>query len=85
MDGEHHPRAEQVTDHEGQNRRDDQQGDRPGQRLGDQSADYTVTFDTQKGQKSYSPSSLADFARFRIGTTWALKLNAFGGIVSVGQ
>jgi ribosomal protein L40E len=56
-----------------------------GQRLGDRSADYTVTFDTQKGQKSYSPSNLADFTRFSVGSAWALKLNAFGGIVGVEQ
>jgi ribosomal protein L40E len=54
-----------------------------GQRLGDQSADYAVIFITDKGPKTYSPSDLNDFSRFRIGSTWTLNLNALGGILTV--
>lgn len=53
------------------------------QRLGKQSADYTVYFDTEKGQKTYSPGSLDDFARFQVGSGWTLKLNAIGSVVGV--
>jgi ribosomal protein L40E len=56
-----------------------------GQRLGNESVDYTVTFDTSKGQKTYSPGNLNDFQQYTVGSTWALKLNALGGVVSVGR
>ncbi len=55
------------------------------QRLGGQTVDYQVYFDTEKGQQVYSPGDLTDFQRFQIGTTWTLKLNAVGGIVGVEQ
>ena len=53
------------------------------QRLGDQSADLTVYFDTEKGEKTYSPDNVSEFQQFQIGSTWTLKLNALGGVVSV--
>lgn len=53
------------------------------QRIGSESVDYTVYFDTQKGRKTYSPGSLDDFQQYQIGSTWTLKLNALGGVVSV--
>jgi ribosomal protein L40E len=53
------------------------------QRLGDQSADYTVYFDTEKGEKTYDPGNASEFQRFQVGSTWTLKLNALGGVVSV--
>jgi ribosomal protein L40E len=56
-----------------------------GQRLGNESVDYTVYFDTSKGQKTYSPGSLDDFQQYQIGSTWTLKMNALGGVVSVSQ
>jgi len=55
------------------------------QRLGNESVDYTVTFDTSKGQKIYSPDSLDDFQQFAVGSTWTLKLNALGAVLSVGR
>ena len=55
------------------------------QRLGDNSADYTVTFDSEKGEINYSPGNLSDFQQFQPGSTWTLKLNAVGGVVSVEQ
>jgi hypothetical protein len=53
------------------------------QRLGSQSVDYTVYFDTEKGQKTYSPSALDEFARFQPGSAWTLKLNTLGAVIGV--
>jgi hypothetical protein len=55
------------------------------QRLADASADYTVYFDTKKGEITYSPGNLSEFQQFQPGSTWTLKLNAVGGVVSVGK
>ena len=55
-----------------------------GQRLGDPSEDLTVTFSTPDGkQETYSPGNVTDFQQFTVGSTWTLKMNAVGGIVSV--
>jgi hypothetical protein len=54
-----------------------------GQRLGDQSAEYTVTFNTDGGPKTYSPSTLTEFTRFEIGSAWNLSLNRLGAILSI--
>jgi len=53
------------------------------QRLGNQSADFTVYFDTDKGEKTYKPGNESEFQQFRPGSTWTLKLNAMGGVLSV--
>jgi hypothetical protein len=53
------------------------------QRLGNRSEDFTVTFSTQDGQETYSPDSVSEFQQFTIGSTWTLKMNAVGGVVSV--
>jgi ribosomal protein L40E len=53
------------------------------QRLGSPSTDFTVYFDTEKGQKTYSPGDVTEFQQFQIGTTWTLKLNALGAVISV--
>lgn len=55
------------------------------QRLGSSSETLTVTFSTPNGQETYSPTSESDFQQFYIGSTWTLKLNALGGILSVGR
>lgn len=54
-----------------------------GQRLGDESVTFTVYFDTEKGDMTYSPDDLTEFRQFQIGSTWTLQLNMLGGIVSV--
>jgi hypothetical protein len=55
-----------------------------GQRLGDPSEDLTVTFSTQDGQQeTYSPGNVTEFQQFTVGSTWTLKMNAVGGVVSV--
>ncbi len=53
------------------------------QRLGNQSAELTVFFDTEKGQKSYTPDNVSEFQQFQPGSTWTLKLNPLGGVVDV--
>lgn len=55
------------------------------QRLGEQTIEYTVYFDTEKGEKIYHPDSLEEFENYLIGTTWTIELNALGGVVSVGR
>jgi len=54
------------------------------QRLGDKSEELTVTFSTEKGeQETYSPGTVSEFQQFSVGSTWNLKMNALGGVVSV--
>jgi len=53
------------------------------QRIGSQSETLTVYFSTSDGQETYSPSSESEFQQFEIGSTWKLKMNALGGVLSV--
>jgi len=53
------------------------------QRIGDKNAELTVTFSTEDGTETYSPSTVAEFQQFGIGTTWTLKMNLVGNVVSV--
>jgi hypothetical protein len=53
------------------------------QRLGDESVEYTVYFDTEKGEIPYSPGSLSEFQQFQPGSTWTLELNALDRVLSV--
>ena len=53
------------------------------QRIGSSSEQLTVYFNTQDGQKTYSPGSVSQFQQFQIGSTWTIKLNAIGSVVSV--
>ncbi|MFN2274686.1 MAG: hypothetical protein ACK2TX_07550 [Anaerolineales bacterium] len=55
------------------------------QRLGDESEDFTVYFETDNGTVDYSPDSLSEFQQYQIGSTWTLKLNALGGVVGVSR
>jgi hypothetical protein len=55
------------------------------QRVGSSSETLTVYFDTSKGQKTYSPGSVSEFQQFQPGSTWTLKMNAVGGVLSVGR
>jgi hypothetical protein len=55
-----------------------------GQRLGQESQDLVVTFSTGNGeQETYAPDSVSEFQQFAVGSTWTLKMNALGSIVSV--
>lgn len=53
------------------------------QRLGNASQDLTVSFSTPDGIETYSPSSLAEFQQFQVGSTWTIRMNAVGGIMDV--
>lgn len=55
------------------------------QRKGNESQQYIVTFNTSDGQETYSPDSESEFKQFQIGSTWTLKLNVIGSVVSVGR
>ncbi|HLO33480.1 MAG TPA: zinc ribbon domain-containing protein [Anaerolineales bacterium] len=53
------------------------------QRIGDKSEELTVSFSTNKGEKTYHPGTISEFQQFSVGSTWTLKMNALGGVVSV--
>jgi hypothetical protein len=53
------------------------------QRLGGKSANFTVIFETDKGQYTYVVLSPQEFQRFAVGSEWILNINALGQIVSV--
>ena len=53
------------------------------QRLGNPSEQLTVYFSTSDGQLTYSPGSVSEYQQFQIGSTWTLKLNALGRVLSV--
>ena len=54
-----------------------------GQREGSSSTELRVYFDTSDGELVYSPGSVSDFQQFQKGSTWTLKLNAVGNVLSV--
>lgn len=53
------------------------------QRLGSSSENLTVVFSTPDGEETYSPNSVSEFQRYSIGSTWTLRMNAVGSVVSV--
>jgi hypothetical protein len=53
------------------------------QRLGNPTEKFTVTFSTPDGEQNYSPGSVNEFQQFQIGSTWTIKLNALGSVISV--
>jgi hypothetical protein len=55
------------------------------QRLGAHTESYTIFFDTENGDYSYSVNSFETFQQFNIGSEWILELNALGGVVSVSK
>jgi hypothetical protein len=54
-----------------------------GQRLGNESAMFTVYFSDGGNTYTYTPDDLYEFQQFIVGSTWTLHLNALGGVVSV--
>ena len=54
-----------------------------GERIGDETVDFTVTFSSEKGLIDYSPDNLSEYQQFQVGSDWTLNLNRLGGIVSV--
>jgi membrane protease subunit (stomatin/prohibitin family) len=55
------------------------------QRIGSSTEVLTVIFSTPDGQESFSPGTVSDFQQYQIGSVWNLKLNALGGVMSVGK
>lgn len=53
------------------------------QRIGEQTAEFTVNFSTEDGNKVYSPETASTFQQFAVGSTWTLELNLLGGVVGV--
>lgn len=53
------------------------------QRIGSPSENLTVIFSTPDGEETYSPNSVSEFQQYSIGSTWTLRMNAIGGVVSV--
>lgn len=53
------------------------------QRLGEQSEEYIVVFETSDGQYTYRVNNFGDYQQFQLGSEWMLNLNAFDQIVSV--
>ena len=54
-----------------------------GQREGQPEEAFEVTFQDQDRTYTYTVSDPAEFAMFRPGSTWALRLNALSGVVGV--
>ncbi len=54
-----------------------------GQQEGQRQQEYTVVFQTEKGEIVYKPADEASFRQFTPGSEWVLVLNGFGDIVSV--
>jgi len=53
------------------------------QRLGSESAEYTVTFSVDSGTLNYTLDSLDEYRQFQIGSEWTLNMNRLGGVVSI--
>jgi ribosomal protein L40E len=53
------------------------------QRIGNASEDLMVVFSTPDGEETYSPNSVSEFQQYSIGSTWTLRMNAIGSVVSV--
>ena len=53
------------------------------QQEGDRHETYQVTFDADGETYTYTPSSMADFRQFEIGSEWVLAVNSFGQISDI--
>ena len=54
-----------------------------GQQEGQRQQEYTVVFQTDKGEIVYKPADEAAFKQFTPGSEWVLVLNGFGDIIKV--
>jgi ribosomal protein L40E len=54
-----------------------------GQREGERTEKYDVTFDAQGTIYHYSPSDATEFAQFQPGSDWTLRINMLGGVTDV--
>ncbi|MBE9524429.1 MAG: zinc ribbon domain-containing protein [Chloroflexi bacterium] len=53
------------------------------QRLGDQSENFSIFFDTNQGDYNYQTGDFTEFQQFTMGSTWQLNINSFGSVLSV--
>lgn len=54
------------------------------QRLGDQRSEtYSVVFQSDNGEYTYTPENFAEYQRFQPGSVWTLDINTFGVVLSV--
>jgi rRNA maturation endonuclease Nob1 len=53
------------------------------QREGDPEESYEVTFSSSEGEYTYTTSDPVEFSQFSSDSSWTLKVNALGGLVSV--
>jgi rRNA maturation endonuclease Nob1 len=53
------------------------------QREGDPNESYEITFSSSEGDYTYTTSDAGEFSRFSSGSSWTLKVNALGSVVSV--
>jgi ribosomal protein L40E len=54
-----------------------------GQREGERSEEYTVSFDTEGKSYTYHPDDAGEFSRYVVGSKWVLAVNALGGVTGV--
>jgi hypothetical protein len=53
------------------------------QRLGQEDEKFTVIFQTDEGELTYSPPDAGTFSQFQPGSRWILEVNTFNTVVSV--
>jgi hypothetical protein len=53
------------------------------QRLGQEDEKFTVIFQTDEGELTYSPPDAVTFSQFQPGSRWILEVNTFNTVVSV--
>jgi hypothetical protein len=53
------------------------------QREGDPNESYEITFSSSEGDYTYTTSDAGEFSQFSSGSSWTLKVNALGSVVSV--
>lgn len=54
-----------------------------GQKLGDRQETYTISFSTDGSNYTYTTSDEYEYSQFTSGSSWILKVNKLGGVVSV--
>jgi hypothetical protein len=54
-----------------------------GQQEGNRSEEYKITFSADSETYSYSPTDLAEYSQFDIGSEWVLSINTFGAIKEI--
>jgi DNA-directed RNA polymerase subunit RPC12/RpoP len=55
----------------------------PGQKEGERSEDYRVTFSGDGKTYTYTPDDLAEYSLYKVGSEWILSVNSFGDIKEI--